>query len=170
MEGRSLERLKVNGKRSHADAERRMPASEASVDTAAGTLSRDPEQTRRTRLAAEAVVVFGLLELHGARNLLYSSYVRVRILKRLPGVIDGISLHTLIPGLAYDLPHELAQRLIVERVAREDHSHGAEVLIPSGNDEDDEDLVDHITRGVRVTQVFVGEAGEPLRGPPKTKR
>jgi hypothetical protein len=86
------------------------------------------------------------------------------------GVIHGISLDALIPGLVYDLPHELAQRLIVERVAREGHSHGVEVLIPSGNNEDDEDLVDHITRGVRVTQALAGEAYEPLRGPPKTKR
>jgi hypothetical protein len=131
-----------------------------------------PEIQKRLyeRLAAEAVVVFGLLELYEARNLLYWPHVRVRILKRLPGVIDRINLHTLIPGLVYDLPHELAQRLIVERVAREDHSRGPEVLIPSGNDEDDEDLVDHITRGVRVTQALAGEAYEPLRGPPKTKR
>ena len=86
------------------------------------------------------------------------------------GVIHGFSLNTLIPGLVYDLPHELAQRLIVERVAREDHSRGPEVLMPSGSDEDDGDLVDHITRGVRVTQARAGKAEEPLRGPPKTKR
>jgi hypothetical protein len=88
----------------------------------------------------------------------------------MPGVIHRISLDTLIPGLVYNLPHELAQRLIVESVAREDHSHGPEVLIPSGNNEEDEELVDHITRGVRVTQALAGEAEEPPRGPPKTKR
>ena len=96
--------------------------------------------------------------------------MRVRILKRIEGVIHGTSLNTPIPGLVYDLRDELAQRLIVERVAREDHSRGPEVLIPSGSDEDDGDLVDHITRGVRVTQAFAGETDEPLRGPPKTKR
>jgi hypothetical protein len=96
--------------------------------------------------------------------------VRVRILKRMDGVIQGVSLGSLIPGLVYDLPHELAQRLIIERSAREDHSRGPEVLIPSGTDEDDGDLVDHITRGVKVTQAFAEEAAERLRGPPKNKR
>jgi hypothetical protein len=86
------------------------------------------------------------------------------------GVLHGISLNSLIPGLVYDLSDELAERLIVERAAREDHSHGPEVLIPSGSDEGDVDLVDHITRGVKVTHAFAGEGDEPLRGPPKIKR
>jgi|SoiMethySBSTD1v2_1073268.scaffolds.fasta_scaffold50873_2 hypothetical protein len=86
------------------------------------------------------------------------------------GVIQGVSLGSLIPGLVYDLPQELARRLIVDRGAREDHSHGPEVLIPTGSHDDDGDLVDHITRGVKVTQAFTPEDGEPLRGPPKNKR
>jgi hypothetical protein len=100
--------------------------------------------------------------------------VRVRILKPFAGVIDGISLGALMPGLTYDLPSEVAQRLIVERIAREDLTHQPVVLNPAGYDENDAELVDHVTRGVKVTQVKVtqalaGEAGERLRGPPKTK-
>ena len=57
----------------------------------------------------------GLLELYRVRNLLYWSFMRVRILKPFAGMIDGISLGTLVPGLTYDLPHELAQRLIIEK-------------------------------------------------------
>jgi hypothetical protein len=97
--------------------------------------------------------------------------VRIRILKRMAGVIHGVSLDTLFPGLIYDLPHELAQRLIVEQAAREDHSHGPEVLIPSGDSEDDKDLIDHVTRGIKVTGALSAAIEEPvLRGPPKTKR
>ena len=132
--------------------------------------------TRRNRaasrrlLTAEALVVFVVLEVDYARNVLYWPQVRVRILKRMPGVIHGVSLDTLFPGLVYDLPHELAQRLIVEKVAREDHSHGVEVLIPSGDSEDDRDLIDHVTRGIRVTGALSEGIEEPVRGPPKTKR
>ena len=82
-------------------------------------------------------------------------------------MIDGISLGTLMPGLTYDLPHELALRLIIERVAREDLT--PVVLIPIGCDENDAELIDHITRGVRVTQALAGNAEEPVRAPPKTK-
>jgi hypothetical protein len=94
--------------------------------------------------------------------------VRVRILKPFAGVIDGLSLGTLMPGLTYDLPQELAQRLIIERVAAEDLTHQPVVLMPAGYDENDAELVDHVTRGVKVTQAL-GEAEERLRGPPKTK-
>jgi hypothetical protein len=94
--------------------------------------------------------------------------VRVRILKPSAGVIDGISLGTLMPGLTYDLPHELALRLIIERVAREDLT--PVVLIPIGYDENDAELVDHVTRGIRVTRALSEASEEPVRGPPKTKR
>jgi hypothetical protein len=95
--------------------------------------------------------------------------VRVRILKPFAGVIDGISLGALMPGLTYDLPSEVAQRLIVERIAREDLTHQPVVLNPAGYDENDAELVDHVTRGVRVTQALPGESEGRLRGPPKTK-
>ena len=101
-------------------------------------------------------------------TFLYWSYVRVRILKPFAGVIDGISLGTLMPGFTYDLPHELAVRLILERVAREDLA--AKVLTPIGYDENDAELVDHVTRGIRVTQTSSEPTEEPVRGPPKTKR
>jgi hypothetical protein len=109
-----------------------------------------------------------LLEVDRARKLLYWSYVRVRILKPSAGVIDGISLGTLMPGLTYDLPHELALRLIIERVAREDLT--PVVLIPIGYDENDAELIDHVTRGIRVTRALSAATEEPVRGPPKTKR
>jgi hypothetical protein len=89
-------------------------------------------------------------------------------LKPSAGVIDGISLGTLMPGLTYDLPHELALRLIIERVAREDLT--PVVLIPIGYDENDAELVDHVTRGIRVTRALSEASEEPVRGPPKTKR
>jgi hypothetical protein len=90
------------------------------------------------------------------------------MLKPSAGVIDGISLGTLMPGLTYDLPHELALRLIIERVAREDLT--PVVLIPIGYDENDAELVDHVTRGIRVTRALSEASEEPVRGPPKTKR
>ena len=94
--------------------------------------------------------------------------VRVRILKPYAGVIDGIGLSTLMPGVAYDLPDELAQRLIIERVARDDFP--AKALIPIGYDENDAELVEHVTRGIRVTQARAGENEASSRAPPKTKR
>ena len=75
-----------------------------------------------------------------------------------------------MPGLTYDLPNELAVRLIIEKVAREDFAHQSVVLSPTGYDENDAELVERVTRGVRVTRVLTDEAGERLRGPPKTKR
>jgi hypothetical protein len=96
--------------------------------------------------------------------------VRVRILKPCAGVINRVSLGTLLPGLIYDLPHELAQRLIIERVACEDSIHQPVVLIPTGYDENDEELLDHVTRGIRVTGALSEAIEEPVRGPPKRKR
>ena len=96
--------------------------------------------------------------------------MRVRILKPFAGVINGVSLSTLTPGLIYNLPHELAQRLILERVACEDFTHQPVVLIPTGYDENDQELLDHVTRGIRVTGALSDAIEEPGRGPPKTKR
>jgi hypothetical protein len=96
--------------------------------------------------------------------------MRVRILKPCAGVINGVSLVTLLSGLIYDLPHELAQRLIIERVACEDCTHRPVVLIPTGYDENDEELLDHVTRGVRVAGALSEAIEEPVRGPPKRKR
>jgi hypothetical protein len=44
------------------------------------------------------------------------------------------------------------------------------VLIPIGYDENDAELVDHVTRGIRVTRALSEASEEPVRGPPKTKR
>ena len=82
-------------------------------------------------------------------------------------MIEGISLGTLMPGLTYDLPHELALRLITERVAREDLT--PVVLIPIGYDENDAELVDHVTRGIRVTRALSEATEEPGPRPSKNE-
>ena len=71
--------------------------------------------------------------------------MRVRIVKRSSGVIDGISLGTFTPGYIYDLPRTIGEDLISLGAARELHADGPSPLY------DDDSLVEHLSGGVKVT-------------------
>ena len=72
--------------------------------------------------------------------------VRVRILKSMAGVLDGVSLGHLVPGLTYDLDESLVGYLVSTRSA-EALSEG-ESRVPENRDES---LFEHVIRGVTIT-------------------
>ena len=72
--------------------------------------------------------------------------MRVRILKSMAGVLDGVSLGHLVPGLTYDLDESLVGYLVSIRSAeavREAESPASE--------NSDESLFEHLSRGVTIT-------------------
>ena len=94
----------------------------------------------------------------------YSAHtVRVRITKPSVGIVDGRSLSGLIPGLSYDLPRSLAEYLIATRMADEVHGEtpAARASI------DDDALIDHINRGVRIAPA---QAADKKSTPRKKRR
>jgi hypothetical protein len=45
--------------------------------------------------------------------------MRVRIIQRPAGIIEGVSLSAFIPGLRYDVSHSLGHYLVAQRLAEE---------------------------------------------------
>lgn len=45
--------------------------------------------------------------------------MRVRIIQRPSGIIEGVSLSAFIPGLRYDVSHSLGHYLVAQRLAEE---------------------------------------------------
>jgi hypothetical protein len=72
---------------------------------------------------------------------------RVRILRRAAGVMDGVSLGALVPGLAYDLDAGVAWYLITLGAAEEDVFMRSVSVVP-----DDDPYIAHLTGGIIVTQ------------------
>jgi hypothetical protein len=72
--------------------------------------------------------------------------VRVRILKSMAGVLDGVSLGHLLPGLTYDLDESLAGYLLSIRSA--EAVPDAESPLSQNSDES---LFEHVIRGVTIT-------------------
>jgi hypothetical protein len=72
--------------------------------------------------------------------------VRIRILKQMAGVLDGVSLGHLEPGLTYDVEESLGAYLVSTQSAEE-------VAFADTQDMDskDEALIDHVARGVTIT-------------------
>jgi hypothetical protein len=71
--------------------------------------------------------------------------MRVRIVKTMAGVLDGVSLGHLIPGVTYEVEDSLGAYLVSTRSAEpvpDTYSHG----IGSGDDA----LIEHVTRGVTI--------------------
>ena len=55
--------------------------------------------------------------LKGSTQLACTDLVRVRILKPLHGIVDGLSLSSLVPGFVYELPDVTAEQLLDLRAA-----------------------------------------------------
>jgi len=79
--------------------------------------------------------------------------VHIRIQRELAGIVDGISLRLLVPGVTYNLPDTLARYLLETRDATDGIATDA-VPAPTSDSEpyDDPSLNDAIlTGGVSVT-------------------
>jgi hypothetical protein len=72
--------------------------------------------------------------------------VRIRILKPMAGVLDGVSLGHLEPGLMYEVDESLGAFLVSTQSAEE-------VAFDDLRDVDskDETLIEHVARGVTIT-------------------
>jgi len=70
------------------------------------------------------------------------------MLKPMVGVLDGISLSRLVPGLMYDVEDVLARYLITCGSAEETASTRPALVVPV-----DDPYIAHLTGGITVTQV-----------------
>ena len=92
--------------------------------------------------------------------------MRVRILKSTAGVVDGVSLSRLIPGLVYDLTPSTANYLISQRCAEEPAaSEPAAVVAP-----DHRTYSSQLFGGVRVIMPPAEAADKPPRAKPRKQR
>jgi hypothetical protein len=82
--------------------------------------------------------------------------MRVRIVKPTEGVVDGVSLSRLVPGLIYDLQPITANYLISRGCAEELTAPG-EIVIPSDNPT----FFSQAFGGVHVTQPRAEAADKP---------
>ena len=87
-------------------------------------------------------------------------WMRVRILKPSVGIVDGVSLSHLIPGLVYDLKPITANYLVSQGCARGlPASDPAIVALP------DNPTFFSVVGGIRVTPPHAEDADEILAGP-----
>jgi hypothetical protein len=70
------------------------------------------------------------------------------MLKPMVGVLDGVSLSRLVPGLMYDVEDGLARYLITCGSAEETASTRPTLAVPV-----DDPYIAHLTGGITVTQV-----------------
>lgn len=89
--------------------------------------------------------------------------MRVRILKFSEGVVQGVSLSRMSPGLTYDLDPTLARYLTSIGAAVAAPSRGPALVVPLGSDDDFYKALG----GISVTRV--AEAGDKPR-PTRTAR
>ena len=84
--------------------------------------------------------------------------MRVRIRKRLEGIVQGVSLSQLVPGLTYDLDPTLSGYLVTVAAAEAVTSRSPALIIPL----DGEDGLNKALGGISVTQVAEA-ADKPAR-------
>jgi hypothetical protein len=70
------------------------------------------------------------------------------MLKPMVGVLDGISLSRLVPGLSYDVEESLARYLLTCGAAEESASTRPALVVSV-----DDPYIAHLTGGITVTQV-----------------
>jgi hypothetical protein len=87
--------------------------------------------------------------------------VRVRIRTRLEGIVQGVSLGHLVPGLTYDLDSTLGGYLVAVGAAEAVTSRSPALIIPL----EDEDGLNKALGGISVSQI--AEAAEK---PPRKRR
>jgi hypothetical protein len=89
---------------------------------------------------------------------------RVRIIKPLVGILDGVSLSTLAPGLIYDLEASLARYLISCGAAEESPAARAVSVVP-----EDDPYIAHVVGGVIVNQAPASPQDTAADKPPKVR-
>jgi hypothetical protein len=92
--------------------------------------------------------------------------MRVRILKPSEGILDGVSLAHLTPGLTYDLNPSVAHHLMVKGCAEELPPSTPALVIPLDNAR----AYLQLTRGVTVVPPLAEAADKPPRRRPRTKK
>ena len=90
---------------------------------------------------------------------------RVRIVKPLAGILDGVSLSTLAPGLIYDLEASLARYLISCGTAEESAAERAVSVVP-----EDDPYIAHVVGGIIVTQAPASPQDTAADTPRKVRR
>jgi hypothetical protein len=90
--------------------------------------------------------------------------LRVRILKPSAGVVQGVSLSQMFPGLTYDLDPTLARYLMSIGVAAATPSRGPALVTPLGADDD----FSKAMGGISVTHI--AEAADKPRSKRPRKR
>ncbi len=89
---------------------------------------------------------------------------RVRIIKPLAGILDGVSLSTLAPGFIYDLEVSLVRYLISCGAAEESADGRAVSVVP-----EDDPYIAHVVGGVIVTQAVASPRDTAADKPPKVR-
>jgi hypothetical protein len=83
--------------------------------------------------------------------------MRVRMLNSAEGIVDGVSLAHLVPGLTYDLNPFVAEYLIATRSGEELALSASALVIPLDNPR----AFSQLTRGVTVVQPLAEAADAP---------
>src|SRR4051812_20570946 len=91
-----------------------------------------------------------------SRRRTLSDQVRVRMLKPTAGVVDGVSLSRLMPGLVYDLKPITANYLIASRCAEPVSAAEHPLMTPL----DDPTYFSRLAQGVRVVSSPRDEAAD----------
>lgn len=91
--------------------------------------------------------------------------MRIRILKRSEGVVQGVSLSQMFPGLTYDLDPTLARCLMSVGAAVAVPSRGPALVIPLGSGDD----FSKALGGISVTHIAEA-ADKPGRKRPRKRR
>jgi hypothetical protein len=94
--------------------------------------------------------------------------VRILIVRPSVGIMDGVSLSHLTPGMTYDLPAELAYWLMSRGVATQAPEDGGGLSVPLDNPF----AYEQLTQGVSVVSSMEDAAGEAEseRSDPRKKR
>jgi hypothetical protein len=90
--------------------------------------------------------------------------MRVRIRKRVEGVVQGVSLSHLVPGLTYDLDSTLGGYLVAVGAADAVTSKSPALVIPLDGD----DVLNKALGGISVTQI--NEAADRPARKPRARR
>ena len=97
--------------------------------------------------------------------MLRSDTMRVRILKPSAGIMDGVSLSHLLPGLTYDLEPSLGHYLTLNQYAEEVPAATPALVIPV----DDPRAFNGLAGGVSIVHVRDQAADKPRRARKKKR-
>jgi len=92
--------------------------------------------------------------------------MRVRILRPVVGIVDGISLGHLLPGITYELSDSLGLWLISQGNAEEIRRSAHAMVVPIDNPL----IFEQLTRGVQVIAPRAEAADRDKRHGPKKRK